>query len=141
MNLFQRLTVLAIAAACGFVSVAPRAAQAQTLSEASALSALPVAVSVVAPVAIFSGGVALTVISVQASAAGTVIVLERASDGARATLQFSGRMLEGASLVAGTAVAVTALSTGYVLSEAGRVLCLVPNELGKALLHHERITY
>jgi hypothetical protein len=92
-------------------------------------------------VAIIAGGAALTVVSVQASAVGTVIVLERASDGARATLQLSGRMLEGVSIGVGTAIAVTATSTGYVLSEAGRVLCLVPNELGRALLHNERITF
>jgi hypothetical protein len=141
MHTYSRFVVLAAAAALSFSVAAPRAAHAQTSSEASALSALPVAVSVVAPVAILSGGVALTVVSVQASAVGTVVVLERVSDGARATLQFSGRALEGASLVGGAAVAVTALSTGYLLSEAGRVLCLVPNELGKALLHHERMTY
>jgi hypothetical protein len=70
-----------------------------------------------------------------------VIVLERASDGARATLQLSGRIVEGASIGAGTVVAVTAISAGYVLSEAGRVICLVPNELGRALLHNERITF
>jgi carbon monoxide dehydrogenase subunit G len=141
MQSVQHVAALALALALSFSVAAPRAVHAQTLSEASALSALPVAVSVVAPVAILAGGVVLTVVSVHASAAGTVIVLARASDGARATLQFSGRMLEGASLVAGAAVAVTVLSTGYLLSEAGRVLCLVPNELGKALLHHERITY
>jgi hypothetical protein len=48
-------------------------------SEASALSALPIAVSVAAPVMIISAGVALTVVSVQASVVGTVWVLERAS--------------------------------------------------------------
>jgi hypothetical protein len=35
---------------------------------------------------------------------------------------------------------VTALSAGWVLSAAGQVIAFVPNEIGKALLHNERIT-
>ena len=47
--------------------------QAQSdLSEASALSLLPVAVSVAAPVALLSAGVTLSVVAVEASASGTV---------------------------------------------------------------------
>jgi hypothetical protein len=141
MNLRKSILSFTMAAVLAAQAVVPVARAQSGLSEASALSALPVAVSVVAPVAIIAGGVALTVVSVQASAVGTVIVLERASDGARATLQISGRAIEGASLGAGASIAVTAISAGYVLSEAGRVICLVPNELGKALLYNERITF
>jgi hypothetical protein len=46
----------------------------------------------------------------------------------------------GASLLVGAAVTVTAVSAGWVLSTAGQVIAFVPNELGKALLHNERIT-
>ena len=93
----QRLAVQALLVAglaCG------SAAQAQ--SEASAaLSLMPVASVVVAsgaasatagavvalPVALSVGGAVLTVKAVQASATGTVIVLERASDGAQASIE------------------------------------------------------
>jgi F0F1-type ATP synthase membrane subunit c/vacuolar-type H+-ATPase subunit K len=110
------------------------------VSEASALSMLPVAVSVAAPAMLLSGGLALTVVSVQASAVGTVWVLERASDGARMTLNFSGQALTGAALSVGAAVVVTAMSTGWVLSAAGQAIAFVPNEIGRSLLHNERIT-
>lgn len=110
------------------------------VSEASALSMLPVAVSVAAPAMVLSGGVALTVVSVQASAAGTVWVLERASDGARMTLTFSGQALTGAALSVGTAVMVTAIASGWVLSAAGQAIAFIPNEIGRALLHNERVT-
>jgi hypothetical protein len=110
------------------------------LSEASALSMLPVAVSVAAPSMLLAGGAILTVVSVQASAVGTVWVLERASDGARATLHFSGHVAGAALLSSGTAVAVTALASGTVLSAAGQAIAFIPNELGRALLHNERIT-
>lgn len=110
------------------------------LSEASALSALPVAVSVAAPVALLSGGVALTVVAVDASVQGTVCILERASDGARMTLRLSGQAAGAVSLGVGASVVVVATSTGWVLSAAGQALAFIPNELGAALLYNERIT-
>ena len=109
-------------------------------SEVSAISALPVAVSVAAPAMLLAGGVVLTVVSVQASATGTVWVLERASDGARVTLQFAGAAA-GASLAAsGAAVVVTAVSTGWLISTAGQVIAFVPNQIGASLLYNERVT-
>lgn len=110
------------------------------LSEASVLSGLPIAVSVAAPVMLLSAGAMLTVVAVEASAAGTVCVLERASDGARASIKLSGQLAGGVSMVAGTAVLVTAMSTGYLLSAAGAAVAFIPNELGKALLYNERVT-
>ncbi len=105
-------------------------------AESSALSLLPVAVSVAAPVVVISAGAALTVVAVEASAASTVWVLERASDGARASVTLAG----GASLAVGSVVVCTAVSAGWVLSAAGRAIAIVPNEIGRALLHNERIT-
>jgi hypothetical protein len=110
------------------------------VSEGSALSMLPVAVSVAAPSMLLASGAVLTVVSVQASATGTVWVLERASDGVRATLHFSGHVAQGAALSVGGAVVVTALASGTVLSAAGNAIAFIPNELGRALLHNERIT-
>jgi hypothetical protein len=110
------------------------------VSELSALSLMPVAVSVAAPSMLIAGGAVLTVVSVQASVAGTVWVLERASDGARATLHFSGHVAQGAALSVGGAVMVTALASGHVLSAAGQAIAFIPNELGRALIYNERIT-
>ena len=114
------------------------AAQAQSV-EASMLSTLPVAVSVAAPV-VLSAGAVLTVVAVEASATGAVWVLERASDGARSTLRLSAQAAGGLSVVAGTAVLVTVMSTGWVLSAAGTAIAFIPNEIGAALLYNERVT-
>ena len=114
------------------------AAQAQSV-EASMLSTLPVAVSVAAPV-VLSAGAVLTVVAVEASATGAVWVLERASDGARSTLRLSAQTAGGLSVVVGTAVLVTVLSTGWVLSAAGTAIAFIPNEIGAALLYNERVT-
>jgi len=105
-------------------------------SDASALSMLPIAVSVAAPVMFISGGAMLTVVAVEASAEGTVWVLERASDGVRASITVAG----GVSVAVGTAVVVTAISAGWVLSAAGQAIAFIPNQIGAALLYNERVT-
>jgi hypothetical protein len=129
--------ILSIAAALALAG--PVRAQ-STASEASALSMLPIAVSVAAPVALLSAGAVLTVVSVYTVAEGTVWVLERASDGARASITLSGQMAAGASAVVGASVVATVISTGWVLSAAGQAIAFIPNEVGKALLYNERIT-
>lgn len=105
-------------------------------SEASALSALPIGVMSPAPVAILASGANLTVRAVEASAAGTSWVLERVNDGARASVTLAGN----ASVTVGTSVTVTAVAAGNVLSVAGQAIAFIPNEIGAALLHNERVT-
>ena len=135
MTSIRQLTTAAVLA--GFLA----GAQAQSaVSEASALSALPIAVSVAAPVVLLSAGAVLSVVAVEYSAAGALCVLERASDGARTTLRLSGQAAAGLSLAAGTVVVVTAVGTGWVLSTASRAIAFVPNEIGNALLYNERVT-
>lgn len=129
-------TLLALTMA---VPVAPAHAHTDGLSEASALSALPVAMSVTAPVMLLSAGAVLTLVAVQVVADGTIWVLQRASDGARISVKWSTLSVGMASVAVGTAVTVTAVSAGWILSTAGEVLALIPNALGQALLHHERV--
>jgi hypothetical protein len=146
MNRFDRSSIHcpqalrrgAIAVAASLV-VAHAGAQ-STISEASALSALPIAVSVAAPVVILSAGATLTIVAVEATSTGAVWVLERASDGARKSVRLIGRGVAGASIAAGTVVVATALSTGWILSAAGEAIAFIPNEIGRALLYNERIT-
>jgi hypothetical protein len=111
-------------------------------SAASALSLLmPVAVSVAVPATFLSAGAAFTVVAVEASAIGTVWVVERASDGMRASFHFAAHAGEASLVAVGSAITVTALSAGWVLSVAGEVLVFIPNEIGRALMHNERLTY
>uniref|UniRef100_UPI003784A806 hypothetical protein n=1 Tax=Piscinibacter sp. TaxID=1903157 RepID=UPI003784A806 len=110
------------------------------LAGAIALSLLPVAVSVAAPALLISGGAVLTVVAVEASAEGTVWILERASDGARASITLSAMAAGGLSVAAGTAITVSAFSAGWVLSAAGKALAYIPNAIGEALLYNERVS-
>ncbi|MEP7303348.1 MAG: hypothetical protein ABI699_17680 [Caldimonas sp.] len=130
---------LAIAVAIGLALSSGAHAQ-STLSDVSAVSMLPIAVSVAAPVALLSAGAVLTVVSVEATAIGSVWVLESAADGARASVRLVGRGIANASLATGTLVAVTVIGTGWVLSAASEAIAFIPNEIGAALLYNERIS-
>ena len=55
--------------------------------------------------------------------------------------EVSGRAASAVSVGVGTAVVVSVIGTGVLLSAAGEVLAFIPNELGRALLHNERITH
>ena len=126
--------------AAGLMTAFTGARAQSSVSEASVLSALPIAVSVAAPVIVLSAGVALTVVAVEASTIGTVWVLERASDGARSSVRLGAQAAAGLSMAVGTVVAVTVVSTGWVLSAAGTAIAFVPNAIGAALLYNERVT-
>ncbi len=119
------------------LAAAPAYAHNNNASAASsALSLLPVALSVAVPAGLLSAGAVLTVVAVEASAQGTVWLLERASDGVQMSVNIAGN----ASLAVGALVTVTVLSTGWVLSQAGRAVLYVPNEAGALLLYNERVT-
>ena len=135
----HRLTFRAAVAFTASLAIASTGARAQsTTSDASALSTLPIAVSVAAPVAILSTGAALTVVAVEATGTGVVWVLERVADGTRGSVELVGRAAGDASVA--TTTVPTAVSTGWVLAAAGEAVAFVPNELGRAMLYNERIT-
>lgn len=148
-NALKVLFSIALASNLFFTSL-----QAHAQSEASAISAIslmPIASVVVGtsaaasavvaiPVALSTTGAVLIIKTVESTARGTVCVLERASDGARVSIEIAGKALTGLTQVVGTSVLVTVVGTGVVLSTAAEVIAFVPNALGKALLHNERLT-
>lgn len=152
----KSIAAVLLAACTAFAGVAlPFQAQAQAQSDASvALSMMPVASVLVAgsavgasatavvavPAALSVGGSTLVVVAVEASVDGTEYVLERASDGARASIKVAGRAANGVSNAVGTSVLVSVIGAGVVLSAAGEVLAFVPNAIGRALLHNERLS-
>ena len=134
-------TSLASALAATLAIAFSGSARAQSnLSEASAASTLPIAVSIAGTGLLLSAGTTLSIVAVQLSTDGITYVLERASDGSRSTLRLSGQTAGALSLAAGTPVVVSLLATGAILSAAGRAFAFVLNEVGAALLYSERIT-
>lgn len=137
---------LAVAAAfgvsSGLSSAQSHATQASAGSALSMASAIVVGAEAVSgiPVALAQSGAEWIVSSVEASANGSVHVLERIHDGARASIAFAAGASGASMLIVGTVVQTTATSTGVIVSAAGQALAFIPNELGKALLHHEKVS-
>mgnify|MGYP000925156135 CR=1 FL=1 len=141
----------ALLLALSLSSVPPAQAQSDASGALSAISVLPVASVVVTasvaagavvalPLASLTMGTVLVVKVVEVTARGTVYVLERASDGARLSIDITGRGLRGSAIGVGTAVTVSVIGAGTLLSVAGEVIAFIPNALGRALLHDERLT-
>ena len=141
---FRLALAVAMAATLALTGAAAHAQGSTTVSDLSAASMLPVAVSVTASVALISAGAALTVVAVEGASVGvstgTVWVLERVSDGVRGSVTLSAEAARGLSVAVGTVVVVSAVTAGWVLSAAGQAVAFIPNELGKALLHNEKVT-
>ena len=152
-------TVVVMALSAAAFSTESNAHGGDGLSAISTLSALPVAsvlvlggavgtsavsasvAAVTLPAALSVGGAVLVVKSVELSARGTICILERASDGATATIEIAGRVSDRIMLRIGQAVEVSVVGAGAVISLAGAAIAFVPSELGRALLHNERLTY
>jgi len=82
----------------------------------------------------------VVVASVKTVGDGLEVVLESVADASRATVRLSGKVAGGVSLAAGATLEVVSASTGYVLVMSGKAIAFLPNEAGKALLHHARVS-
>ena len=128
---------LAIAAALA----TPHAAHAQaSSSELSEASQVPVAISVALPVVLVAGVGSVVVTGVEASAEGTVWVVENVADGAKGSIRFAGKMAGAVVVAAGTVIVVTAVAAGMVLSAAGHVIAFIPNQIGRTLTYTQRVS-
>ncbi|MES2148575.1 MAG: hypothetical protein V4508_02165 [Pseudomonadota bacterium] len=108
------------------------------LSNASELVAEGSALVVYGSLSAVAASGTVLVESVETAGDASLLVLAGASNAGRAAVRLSGRAARGASNLAGSAISVVALSTGFVLVAAGQVIAFIPNEMGKALLHHSR---
>lgn len=78
--------------------------------------------------------------AVEVSARGTVYILERMSDGLRISVELASSAAHQLSDAVGKLVTVSTTASGIILIVAGEVLAFIPNELGQALLHNERVS-
>lgn len=144
----RRLVAAALALATSLAVPAQAQTEASALSAASALPLASVVVgagaaagaSLAAPVMLSAAGAGLVVKAVEVGALSTTYVLERASDGARVSIEVARQGASNASVAAGTAVQASVIGTGIILSAGGQAIAFLPNALGRALLHNERLT-
>lgn len=121
------------------LSMLPVASVVGTASVAGAAASTVAGAAIAIPAALAVGGAVLTVKAVEASARGTVIVLERASDAATASIELGAALAGGIALSVGASVVTTVIASGVILSAAGELLCFIPNAIGRALLYNEKI--
>ena len=93
-----------------------------------------------APVVLSTVGTVLVIRTVEVTASGTLYLLERASDGAQVSVEVLGQGMARASAGVGTAVTVSVIGAGVLLSAGVEVIAFIPNALGRALLHNEQVT-
>ena len=115
-------------------------ARAESSTELSEASLVPVAISVALPVVLVAGVASVVVTGVEASAQGTVWVVENLADGVKGSICFAGQVVGAVAVAAGTVIVVTAVATGMVLSTAGHVIAFVPNEIGRTLSYNQRVS-
>lgn len=143
-----RNSLCALGMACALLGGGAAHAQ----SEASlVLSALPVASVIGAasggasedvvaiPLFLSVAGASVVVAAVEATADGVSYVLKNVADGTSAVVKVSGQAAGALSVGVGTVVQTSVIGAGVILSAAGKVLAFIPNEIGKALMHNERL--
>lgn len=140
-NTMSKNQFFAAAFSLAFVAGAARAeSEASCLGEAAALPVASVAAGPAVPCASPASFATLTgaefiVRGVEASAYCTRYTLERVSDGAPLRVEIAGRGVKHVPVAAGKLVVATMVSTGVVLSVAGRAIAFAPNALGRAVMH------
>lgn len=74
--------------------------------------------------------------SIQTVGDSVVLVLQGASEAGTVTLQLSGNAAGYASLAVGATLEVVTESTGYLLTQAGKVVAFIPNQVGRSMIYH-----
>ena len=120
--------------------VASAGAHPGSSSELSEASLVPVAISVALPIVLVAGVGSIVVTGVEASAQGTVWIVENVADGVKGSIRFAGRVVGAAAVSVGSVIVVTAVATGMVLSAAGHVIAFIPNEIGRTLSYNQRVS-
>ena len=85
------------------------------------------------------GSGAVVVTSVETAAEGMTVVLKASGQAASTTIKLSGKAIEKLAIASGTLVEVSATTTGYLLIASGKAIAFIPNEVGNALLHHNKV--
>jgi hypothetical protein len=79
-----------------------------------------------------------SVTGVKTIGAMSTIALRGVANGAEASVQVSSKAIEGSALAVGSVLQTSISATGALLVASGKAVMFIPNEAGKALLHHSR---
>jgi hypothetical protein len=134
-----RHAIAAVALALAPLAHAQSTTASQGLSSASAASIAASGLVVRGSLAGAEASGQFLVASIETVGESTVIVLRGVSNATEASVQLAGHLARDMAISVGTVVTVLAEAVGYALLAGGRLIAYVPNEAGRALLHHARI--
>ncbi len=63
-----------------------------------------------------------------------------ASEVGKASIKLTGKAVKKIGFVVGQTLEISAVSTGYFLVYSGKAVAFIPNEVGQALLGHEKVS-
>lgn len=133
------LTTLCAAATMPIAAHAGNVCMSCGPSGGSEALSLGVGIVVIGSMSMLEGSGKIIVDTVSTAADGVTVVLKGSTQAVSTTIKLSSKAIEKTALVSGTAVEVSATTTGYLLVSAGKVLAFIPNEVGNALMHHNKI--
>lgn len=133
-----RLPLFLLAALAGAPAWA--AMQSHEASRASGASLAASAAVPVAAVEALSAGAAFLVEGLEASSQSVAITVSAVGVGASLVVYLAVETVRRLGIVAGTAVSVTVVATGWVLSVAGESLCFIASDGTRRHIHSHRIS-
>lgn len=133
MTIRKALIAVLISASAAMPAVAR-----DSVEDGSSASVAMSVMAVAVPAWAAHQGSEFVVRAVNATAKGVELSLQGVSGAIETSATIARDAAEAASVGVGTSVRVVAESTGYALVASGVLLAFVPNEMGRALLHHSR---
>jgi hypothetical protein len=114
-------------------------AQSENLSMVSAVSVAPASIVAEAAFEAAREGTRWVVKGVAHTATGASVALEAVGSGVVVSVDVTVEAADRLAHAVGDSLAIVAASTGYSLLLGAEVVAFVPNELGRALIHHREL--
>lgn len=134
-------SLLLTALACAAMGLAFPTAAAPQSDGASRQSQASLAASIEVPIAVthaLSHGAAAVVSGVAAVGGSVAVTVSMAAVGASFVVYLSAEAIRRLGIAVGTAISVTVVATGWVLSAAGEALCFIANDAVRPHIHSHR---
>lgn len=133
----KRLTI-ATTLALTFALATPARAQSEVSAASVGVSILSGIIVTGSADALGNASGRLVVAAIDVAGASGTVLLRGVSDAAEVSVRVPAQVLSEAGVSIGTTVSTVADASGYLLTAGGRVLCYVPNQVGRSLLGSSR---
>jgi NAD+--asparagine ADP-ribosyltransferase len=121
-------------------------------SNASAVMSEGVGLIVAGSLSVVGGSAVLVIEAVEKTDDAIILVVKTgsevgkasanaASTVGKASIKLTGKAVKKLGFVAGQTLEISAVTTGYFLVYSGKAVAFIPNEVGQALLSHEKVSH